>query len=83
MSGSGAVVPVSTTGIFRLDLCRIKEIMRGYGIECEVTRHGTVVVAETSEEHPGGGYPLLKTLERAVESQLAEAGLVRREVPDA
>jgi hypothetical protein len=79
MSVCGAVVPVSTTAVFRLDLCRIAEIIRTYGFECEVRREGTVVVAETDVGLPCGPFPLLKCLERAIEKQLGEAGLVRRE----
>jgi len=83
MNGCGAVVPVSTTGIFRLDLRRVEEIMLSRGYACKVSRHGTAVLAEVSAETPGGGYPLLKTLERSIEIQLAEAGLVKREATDA
>lgn len=79
MSGQGAVVAVPTSGLFRLDVRRVEEIMRDRGIECDVSRHGRAVLVEVETPFPGGGYPLLKNLETAIEKQLNEAGLVKRE----
>ena len=80
MTIRSAVVAVPTSGVFRLDLRRIQEIMRTRGFDCEVRRKGTVVVADSDTISPNMHCPFLICLRASIDKQLGEAGLVRRDL---